>query len=920
MSVSLEDTKVELQLNGLFNEQDWIQRANWEEGTDTDADALSPDWDFEADFEEGDVTDFGGASGGSPIASQAAAKIGTWGVEIDCSGTTSEFLRDDTPADETVWVAETWFNTNAISMNSGSEHRIFYGVDTVNSVHAPRVALNYDGTNLRIRAGDLSDGSVISWTSYQNIADGWHHIRIYWEASSGAGNNDGRLVLYDNGARLEELSGLDNDTRSVGTFICGYVNGDAGTSGTVYYDQVQWSNGPGSPVWITEGVALEGSFGAALTIEDTTNRYVALTDPSAETKGTWYSTVDINSLTMSSDNEYVTGAAIQDTDSTHAFRINTKRTGGAYVLYTQAQLDDGTFTNGAEVALADKPKEVRAAWGASSGAGNDDGFLHLWVGQTLVDSLTGLDNDTVVFDEMRWGPLSGLDSGTSGVYFMDNCWWSRAAHHWTDVTDDVLRSEQVRIKYGMASPRPTERVATGGSARFSLDNSGETNSGGVDGYYVPNHQNVRSGFDQGVGVRIGYQYDSDTYWKFRGKIREIRPLPGKYGDGRSDIVCEDWMAEMLRRKPQQISLQTSQRADQLLSTLLQNVTVQPSDTDLGTGASTFTNAFDEMDDGFTTAHQVLKNIALSEYGYIYLRGDTDTGGVLTFEDRNTRTNDTTTGTLLDDDADTDDMLDIKLSDNQNLIFNTITGVAFPRTIDDTSSDQVLWSLVGDAPTITPGETQVYIGQYTDSDNPDARVGGADVVTPEAGVDFVFSGADTDLTVSATLGGNSARLEVTLDSDASSGTINTLQVRGKRVNVYQPVRAEAMDSDSVDDFGDRDLEMRFRYQEDALEVKDFIDITLEEHQQNRVRAESVTFRANKSDHLMKAALQGEPGTRATITETMSGLDAVPHYVHGVSLNLAQGTLLDATWALVTASAADYWQLNEDALDTDTRLGF
>ena len=81
---------------------------------------------------------------------------------------------------------------------------------------------------------------------------------------------------------------------------------------------------------------------------------------------------------------------------------------------------------------------------------------------------------------------------------------------WTDISDDVL--PPVHGTYGILGNGPTDRVAGTGTMTFTLNNS-VSNSGGLAGYYSPGHTNCLSGFEAGIGVRLGVTYDGKTRYK-----------------------------------------------------------------------------------------------------------------------------------------------------------------------------------------------------------------------------------------------------------------------------------------------------------------------------------------------------------------------------------------------------------------------
>ena len=57
-------------------------------------------------------------------------------------------------------------------------------------------------------------------------------------------------------------------------------------------------------------------------------------------------------------------------------------------------------------------------WRAKTASANNGG-LTLWIDGTQQFDLTGVDNDTRRIDRVRLGAVSGIDSRTSGTFFLD---------------------------------------------------------------------------------------------------------------------------------------------------------------------------------------------------------------------------------------------------------------------------------------------------------------------------------------------------------------------------------------------------------------------------------------------------------------------------------------------------------------------
>ena len=237
---------------------------------------------------------------------------------------------------------------------------------------------------------------------------------------------------------------------------------------------------------------------------------------------------------------------------------------------------------------------------------------------------------------------------------------------WTDVTADVLLGEQpLRFRYGIDGNGPVDRVANVGICRFVLDNSA-SNSASTLGYYSPLHTNVRSGFGFGINVRVALTYGGTTYYKFRGRLSAIEPAPGIRGQRTTSCVVVDWMNEAAQYQTGDVALQIGQRSDQVFSAVLATITRQPAASSISAGIDSFTYALDDLAGNKIPAASIFQNIAQSELGFIYVKGDTTQGETLVYENRQSRILSTTNSVSLDD-----DMVDLVVPRDLAVVFNRI---------------------------------------------------------------------------------------------------------------------------------------------------------------------------------------------------------------------------------------------------------
>ncbi len=213
---------------------------------------------------------------------------------------------------------------------------------------------------------------------------------------------------------------------------------------------------------------------------------------------------------------------------------------------------------------------------------------------------------------------------------------------WVDITSDVL-SSGVSGSTGIPSNRETDRIAQPGSLSFTLkNNGGDYTSGGVSAHVD---------WKKGTPIKVDFSY-STTKTKFIGYINNI-DLIFDYNNKRARVTALDWLHYASKLPLNIPNLQTNKRGDEILTTIVALSTIAPTSTSYQTGTQTFPYAFHDNTIK-TTAFAEMSKIALSEWGYIYIKQD----GTLKFEayggrsatQKTVNTISTTSGFLLKEDG------------------------------------------------------------------------------------------------------------------------------------------------------------------------------------------------------------------------------------------------------------------------------
>lgn len=173
-----------------------------------------------------------------------------------------------------------------------------------------------------------------------------------------------------------------------------------------------------SDLSISPAAALVGSNGLAALIDNRTVLYARDDTPANEPRYRVQFTFDPNSIVMGSGNVHRILAA--RSSNAEVVRLDFRFRNGAYGIRVGQRTDGGSYGYSSWQTISDAPHTIEFDWQAATAAGANDGYLTLWIDNVLTQTIGGIDNDTLRIEQVRLGPLSGLDSATSGTEFFDN--------------------------------------------------------------------------------------------------------------------------------------------------------------------------------------------------------------------------------------------------------------------------------------------------------------------------------------------------------------------------------------------------------------------------------------------------------------------------------------------------------------------
>lgn len=482
---------------------------------------------------------------------------------------------------------------------------------------------------------------------------------------------------------------------------------------------------------------------------------------------------------------------------------------------------------------------------------------------------------------------TALLTDEAGNFLTDEAGNFLTAKGWGDVTGDVVISQSPTWTRGNSGRGVEDRVANIGSFTFVLNNS-ISNSAGTAGRYSPDHASVEAYFGLDAAVRLTLTEGATVHEEWQGKISTIVPMPGIYGERKTLITAEDWMANAYRDRVRGITVQTGKRDDEILDTLLALASRPPAVTDFSTGDDAYAYALHDENSITSTLARVFQKLTMSGLGRIFFTGYE----TLVYRSRSDLLLTGTPAATL-----SDTMSDLRVTRSKDQRVREVLVTTYPVQID--ASAVVLWAAQREIQ-LTAGETVEFDISFRDPSGRATRVASTLLTTPVVNTDYKFSstsGSGTDL--NASLG-----ITVTLKADIATvrlvnnagvtGYLWFHQQRGIGVYLYEPVTAYG-DTGQLDG---ETLTVDMVYQDDPLVGADISALLTYWFVADQSDVESVTFWANRTQDLTDAAFL-PCGSLVTIIETQTGINN-NFIINGTTKTLMSGNLLQVTWNLIPAN--------------------
>jgi len=533
--------------------------------------------------------------------------------------------------------------------------------------------------------------------------------------------------------------------------------------------------------------------------------------------------------------------------------------------------------------------------------------------------------------------LSRARRDVANIYLKIEMEFSGAGSGWTDVTRDV-REGSIRGSRGIVGTRPRDRIARTGLLHFLLLNN-EENSAGLDGFYSPDHANVRSGFASGIGVRVtaivgadswveedwvevGWVESEETFALWTGTITRIEPESGKHRIPRLvKIEARDYIDQMARARIAASTVERGISENDAAQALIDLMTVQPIASSVSPGPDIYDIAFDLVREERSAPLTIAQQLALSSFSTWYMQGD----GTLVVEPRNAKRAVFGSSLNVDLAITESDLINsdpLIVEDTRLEAINSVAGVMTPREI--ATATVIVYRMT--EPLAFPTGTTIISGMFTDPNERGVRAAGISLVNPVSGTDFAFNslfdGSGTDetanVTVTPAFSGNAVELTIvnsagfTVFPVKADGTI-LLQARGISVSAKERLFLKSEDAASIAAIGEHAMTYEMPYQSDIATGRALVDWfknTLSD-EEKLVRQVTLFLDPENVDRAAEFAALGVSDI-VTISETMTGLDGTQkHHVNAIDFEARRNGHIWFHLGLVPAHAGPFVEFSAEA---------
>lgn len=164
--------------------------------------------------------------------------------------------------------------------------------------------------------------------------------------------------------------------------------------------------------------AAVGNFGMEAFIDDTNDLEVDDNTPNNESHYSARFYLNPNSVNLP-NNESTYVLIGSNTTAGWVFCVSMSKMGETYTLSACGINDSGQWYEGKANYITDDWQAVEVEWQAASASGANDGYMKLWINDTLVDTINNIDSDASRITDAFFGLASSVPANSSGSVYFD---------------------------------------------------------------------------------------------------------------------------------------------------------------------------------------------------------------------------------------------------------------------------------------------------------------------------------------------------------------------------------------------------------------------------------------------------------------------------------------------------------------------
>ena len=211
--------------------------------------------------------------------------------------------------------------------------------------------------------------------------------------------------------------------------------------------------GVGANMDVTGNAAIRGNFGLAVDVPGAgADASGTFNDPNNENILTAECFLDTNNLNVAAGNSFslIWSTGTGPLALPFFFNIIFNVASPAVFNYIISARNDVPGTQTANILAVPAGLHLfRIEWAAATAPGANDGFINVYIDGVLEANIANIDNDQYDVDAIVFGSL-GVDAGTAGTIFLDNCRWAKGLIPFTGAS---IERTLERARFGRYSTR-----------------------------------------------------------------------------------------------------------------------------------------------------------------------------------------------------------------------------------------------------------------------------------------------------------------------------------------------------------------------------------------------------------------------------------------------------------------------------------